>query len=135
MHGRGGPNTAAADGPGGPIVAGDHRRRDSHTYFASARRERAQGKGYVWPAGLMTPFTLRNISRDSHIIVVAILPQNAPSGAFGLYALIRTTLCQKVRVLIILHVSEESSRRERSEGSVSSLSSLFCHRVMSSAGG
>ena len=31
MHGRGGPNTAAADGPGGPIVAGDHRRRDSPT--------------------------------------------------------------------------------------------------------
>ena len=29
MHGRGGPNTAAADGPGGPIVAGDHRRLDS----------------------------------------------------------------------------------------------------------
>ena len=28
MRGRGGPITAAVDGPGGPILAGDHRRRD-----------------------------------------------------------------------------------------------------------
>ena len=28
MHGKGGPITATADGPGGPILAGDHRRRD-----------------------------------------------------------------------------------------------------------
>ena len=29
MRGRGGPITAAVDGPGGPILAGDHRRRDT----------------------------------------------------------------------------------------------------------
>ena len=29
MRGRGGPITAAVDGPGGPILAGNHRRRDS----------------------------------------------------------------------------------------------------------
>ena len=29
MRGRGGPITAAVDGPGGPILAGDHRRRDN----------------------------------------------------------------------------------------------------------
>ena len=28
MHGRGGLITASVDGPGGPILAGDHRRRD-----------------------------------------------------------------------------------------------------------
>ena len=28
MRGRGGPITAAVDGPGGPILVGDHRRRD-----------------------------------------------------------------------------------------------------------
>ena len=31
MHGGGGPITAAVDGPGGPILAGDHRRRDRPT--------------------------------------------------------------------------------------------------------
>ena len=31
MHGRGGLITAAVDGPGGPILAGDHRQRDCHT--------------------------------------------------------------------------------------------------------
>ena len=31
MRGRGGPITAAVDGPGGPTLAGDHRRRDSTT--------------------------------------------------------------------------------------------------------
>ena len=41
MHCRGGPNTAAADGPGGPIVAGDHRRRDSSPHRAqTAYRKR-----------------------------------------------------------------------------------------------
>ena len=32
MRGRGGPITAAVDGPGGPILAGDHRRRDMPVY-------------------------------------------------------------------------------------------------------
>ena len=31
MRGRGGPITAAVDGPGGTILAGDHRRRDRMT--------------------------------------------------------------------------------------------------------
>ena len=33
MRGRGGPITAAVDGLGGPILAGDHRRRDSFYTF------------------------------------------------------------------------------------------------------
>ena len=36
MRGRGGPITAAVDGPGGPILAGDHRRRDRSAIDASA---------------------------------------------------------------------------------------------------
>ena len=31
MRGKGGPITAAVDGPGGPILGGDHRRRDNYT--------------------------------------------------------------------------------------------------------
>ena len=35
MRGRGGPITAAVDGPGGLILAGDHRQRDTPGYEAS----------------------------------------------------------------------------------------------------
>ena len=48
MRGRGGPIAAAVDGPGGPILAGDHRRRDRP--FSCGKRDiiKARGFAHVW---------------------------------------------------------------------------------------
>ena len=62
MHGRGGPITAAVDGPGGPILAGDHRRRDSPT--ASKRPSRTLRSAFLPPLLLATPICATGVSSE-----------------------------------------------------------------------